>query len=506
MKISYSPKIGKFNSQDVLVLFLGEGEEPSSTQVSFVGPDTVGLISQVMKQDEFHGKKGQHCLVHTALGRILLIGVGTVSKIQPFEFRIFASQAIRLASYSPCKRLFLRFSKKLESALGHQASLQYLVEGLILTDYRFDKYKSKEHKTVSSIQECQLLFDSAQEDSEVKSSIERATWITDAVIQVRDWVNEPPCEMTPLKMAENAKLLAKKYDLEVKVFSQKQCQEMGMGLFLAVAKGSDLEPQFVHMIYRPQSNSSKNRRANKSSVKKIALVGKGITFDSGGLTLKTPEGMMTMKCDMAGGAIVLATMSTLAALHCPYEVHAVVPLAENMISGCSYRLGDIYTSMIGKTVEINNTDAEGRLIMADAFGYVQKEIKPDEMFDFATLTGACMVALGPYMAGVMGNDQVLMEKWLAAAQQAGEEMWQLPIHERIKEGLRSDVADMKNAGPRYGSAIAAAHFLKEFVGNIPWVHVDLAGPAFLEKDWAYQGKGGTGYGVSSLIEYLAPRR
>jgi leucyl aminopeptidase len=268
-------------------------------------------------------------------------------------------------------------------------------------------------------------------------------------------------------------------------------------MYLAVAQGSDEEPRFIHLSYQPKG-TPKGR-------KKVVLIGKGVTFDSGGLSLKGSKDMEDMKVDMSGAAAVLAAIGALAELRSPHEVHAIAACTENMPSGKSYKLGDVLKSMSGKTVEINNTDAEGRLTLGDALTYALKEIQPDEVIDFATLTGACMVALGPNLAGVMGNDNSLTERWLQAARQAGEEMWHLPLPERLKDQLKSDVADMKNTGERWGGALTAGLFLKEFVGTTPWVHVDLAGPATATEEWGHVPKGGTGFAVATMVEYLAPR-
>jgi leucyl aminopeptidase len=230
------------------------------------------------------------------------------------------------------------------------------------------------------------------------------------------------------------------------------------------------------------------------------LVGKGVTFDSGGLSLKTNEGMLDMKTDMAGAAAVLAAVAAAAAEHLPVEVHALAACTENMPSGASYKLGDVLTSMAGKTVEITNTDAEGRLTLADAITF-GLGLRPDALLDFATLTGACVVALGPHTAGVMSNDEPLAAAFLSAAA-AGEDVWRLPLPPRLADQLKSEVADMKNTGERWGGALTAGLFLKEFVGTTPWAHVDIAGPASTDKELGHIGKGGTGFAVAAILEFL----
>jgi leucyl aminopeptidase len=314
--------------------------------------------------------------------------------------------------------------------------------------------------------------------------------VAEAVARARDFVNEPAGQLTPRRLAELARELAASARLELTVLGREECQRLGMGLYLAVAQGSVEEPRFIHLAWKPAN-----------AKKRIILVGKGVTFDSGGLSLKPSDSMMDMKTDMAGAAAVLSALPLVASEALPVEVHALAACTENMISGSAYKLGDVLRSKAGKTVEINNTDAEGRLTLADALTYAL-ELKPDAVFDFATLTGACVVALGPHIAGVMSNNEALSRDWLAAAKRAGEEMWPLPLPDRLFEQLKSEIADMKNTGERWGGALTAGLFLKEFVGETPWVHVDLAGPSSADKEAGAVTKGGTGFGVSTIFEYL----
>jgi leucyl aminopeptidase len=245
------------------------------------------------------------------------------------------------------------------------------------------------------------------------------------------------------------------------------------------------------MTYKPK----------KKARGKVALIGKGITFDSGGYSIKPSQAMEDMKTDMAGAAAVVTAMGALAELACPYEVHAVMACCENMVSGNAYRLGDVLTAMDGTTVEINNTDAEGRLTLGDAITYARTKIQPDEMFDFATRTGACMVALGPYTAAVLSDHEQLTRSWMSIAERTGEDMWRLPLNNRLREQLKSSIADMRNTGDRYGGTITAGLFLKTFAKDTPWVHVDIAGPASVSSARPSQPKGGTGFAVASIVEY-----
>lgn len=267
-----------------------------------------------------------------------------------------------------------------------------------------------------------------------------------------------------------------------------------MGCYLGVAQGSDEPPKFIHLAYRPN-------RGEGSNAPRVCLIGKGVTFDSGGYSLKPTDGMLDMKLDMCGSAAVIAAFEGAVKLEVPYEVHAIVAAAENLVSGKAYKLGDVLTASNGKTVEINNTDAEGRLTMADAMVYASK-LEPALMIDFATLTGACIVALGPRIAGVMTDDERLYADWMAAADRSGEDMWRLPLPGNLKEQLKSKIADMRNTGERWGGALTAGLFLSEFTEGVRWMHVDIAGPAMASKAYGVTTPGGTGVPVATILELL----
>ena len=303
-------------------------------------------------------------------------------------------------------------------------------------------------------------------------------------------MTEPSNVLTPIRMAQEAKKVAKEAGLAIKVLGPSECEALGMGAYIAVAKGSKNEPRFIHLSYRP-----------KGARFHLGFVGKGLTFDSGGLSLKPNEGMSAMKGDMSGAAAVLAAMKAVGELRPKVAVDAVMAMAENMPGGAAYRPGDILTSMSGKTIEILNTDAEGRLTLADALTYIQKQ-KVDAVVDLATLTGACIVALGPDIAGAMTNDQGFLDELLAAAREEGEELWQLPMPPAYNKFIQSPVADMANSPRiRWGGAITAGLFLKNFIENgTPWVHLDIAGPAYRDEDGAEAFRAeGSGVGVRTLI-------
>jgi leucyl aminopeptidase len=295
-------------------------------------------------------------------------------------------------------------------------------------------------------------------------------------------------------LASRAAALCKTHKIRCTVWDHKQIQANGMKLLHAVGRGSRNEPRFVHMVYTPAGPAKKGR-------KKLVVVGKGLTFDSGGLCIKTAKGMADMKCDMSGAAATIGIVQAAAKLAIPVEVHGVLGCVENMSGDHAYRPGDVFPSREGKTVEIINTDAEGRLVLADVLAY-GAELSPDYMIDHATLTGACMVALGRYCAGLYANDDELGGRYLDAARTAGERFWRMPLLDDLRETLKSDVADLKHTGDQYGGSITAALFLREFVGKTKWIHNDIAGPAFLEGAHETAPKGGTGFGVATGAGFL----
>jgi leucyl aminopeptidase len=448
-----------------------------------------GLLQRIVEEERFVGKPQQTVSLHThgKLGaqRLLLIGIGEGDN--PADLRHAAAKASRIARQVGATSMTVALPAKMRDA----RAVQFVAEGALLGGYKFDRYLSNdESKRPDTLAETAIGV-GPDAKGDLEAAVKRAEVVTEAIARTRDLVNEPASTATPTFMAEQAREIAKRHGLEVEVLGPDKCRELGMGMFLAVAQGSDEEPRFIHLSYKP-----------KTATKKVVLIGKGVTFDSGGLSLKPSAAMEDMKTDMAGAATVISVMSALAQLQPAIEVHAIAACTENMPSGKAYKLGDVLRSMAGKTVEINNTDAEGRLTLGDALTYALK-IQPDEIFDFATLTGACMVALGPHTAGVMSNNEPLVERWLAAARSAGEEMWHLPLPERLREQLKSEVADMKNTGDRYGGALTAGLFLKEFVGETAWVHVDIAGPSSADKEYGAIAKGGTGFALATIVEYLS---
>jgi leucyl aminopeptidase len=467
-----------------------------------------GQMRQAITDERYKAKAGQRLVLPTggrlASRRILLVGLGDAAPttLGPAT-RDAAATAARYALSVGARDVILT-TPSLPAADTVTDWLSAAALGLHLGSYRFAKYLTGESAETRELSDAWLSPPELASIAEPQraQAVAQGVRTARAIAFARDLVNEPAGELTPKSLAERTVSHALSAGASATVLSAAECRSRGMGLFLAVARGSDEEPQFVHLSWIPESVSAAGGGAEAAGPRRrVVLVGKGVTFDSGGLSLKTTEGMLDMKTDMAGAAAVLSALAAVAEEKMPIEVHAIAACTENMLSARSYKLGDVLKSMAGKTVEINNTDAEGRLTLADALTY-GLALRPDIILDFATLTGACIVALGPHTAGVMSNHEATQQEWLSAARQAGEDMWPLPLPARLAEQLKSDVADLRNTGERWGGALTAGLFLKEFVDKTPWIHVDLAGPSTARKEWGALAKGGTGFGVATILQFL----
>jgi len=456
-----------------------------------------GLLLNAAKQEGFSGKRDQSFMLHThgklKSPRVLLVGMGARNKFEPEVLRQAAGAVARRAAKAQVKTLAFALSETRNSP----ACLRALVEGVNLGLYEFNRHKTGK-KDKASIKELRVLLPEGMEKSkELADACRLGERIANAVAWARDLVNEPANQITPTRLAEAASELGEARGLTVEVLDRDKINELGMGMFLGVAQGSSEEPRLIHLSYTPKDEAAQKRPP-------VALVGKAITFDSGGYSLKPQEGMVDMKTDMAGSAAVFAAMGVIAQMAPPFPVHAFAGACENMLDARAYRLGDVLKSRLGKTVEILNTDAEGRLVLGDVLT-LANELKPAVIIDLATLTGACMVALGRHITGVFGDDDGAVWSVLEAAKSSGEEMWRMPLSDSLKDQLKSDIADYKNVGERYGGAITAALFLREFVGETPWVHLDIAGPSLSNKEKGYVAKGATGVGVRTLVEFVRRR-
>ena len=471
-------------------------------------------IAEAASHEAFQGKSAQVVSLPTydnlTCKKLMLVGLGMSKDFKPSVSRkLAANMARRFANSTMTSICFVgRFaqeeednSKKrkktvpVEKSSGEKENevaqhIKAIVEGWNLGRYSFEKYKSqKDDKKVKS--EIVLSFAGIKESKMASRACSVGDVISSATNLARSLIAEPAAYMTPTRLADEAKRIAKEYDLTCKVLDVAQVEKLGMGAFLGVAKGADEPAKFIVLKYDAEK-----------SKKTVAIIGKGITFDSGGLSLKPAAGMEHMKYDMSGAAAVLGAMQVIGDLKPNVSVLGLIAATENMPGSNALHPGDVLVSMNGKTIEVNNTDAEGRLVLADALTYASRQ-NVDEMIDVATLTGAVVTALGRVAAGIMGTNQELVNNLIAAGQDAGENLWQLPLYDEYKDGLKSDIADLKNAGARGEAASSsAAMFLKEFVDGKAWAHLDIAGPGWLEKDRDECNKGGTAFGVRTICQYI----
>jgi len=448
---------------------------------------TQGRLSAIADEESYKGKPGTTLLVHTSdLGarRMLLVGIGKADGLEVTTARSLAATAVRAANARHLDGATVLMPAEMNGASAAAMATQ----GAVLGGYRYDTYLTVDVEELT----CESVT-LAGTDGDLGTVVERASAVANAVATARDLVNGPPADVTPRYLAAVAKEIADEGGLEYTVFDKAQIVAEGMNLLMGVGCGSVEEPRLIHLTYRPEGATD--------DTPSIALVGKGVTFDAGGYNVKPTGAIEEMKMDMAGAAAVLGTMKALSATRPNVVVHGIVPAAENLVSGDAYKPGDVIRSLNGKTVEIMNTDAEGRLILADALCYAER-MGVDRIVDLATLTGACMVALGPHTAAVFSSDDGFAKRVCSAADSAGEDVWHMPLTKKLRPMLKSPIADMKNIGQRWGGAITAALFLSEFVGDVTWVHMDIAGPAFAEKTEGHIAKGGTGFGVATLVELL----
>lgn len=475
---------------DVLVVGLWEKTETLTGVVASVDEALGELISKfAIKKDNFKAKFKETYLLQTyekiPANKVLVVGLGEKNKFTANKLRELSAKIVQKASSIKAKKVCIDLGKLEFDAA---TSGQVVAEGALIGEYSFDKYKSKKEDNEIKLEEFILVEEDAKKAEKLTKGVEKGVKIAETMTFARNLANEPAQYATPTKLAETAKKIE---GVKTKIYEKDDIEKMEMGAFLAVGKGSCEHPKFIHMKYSPSNPK-----------KKIALIGKGITFDSGGLDIKPPSSMLNMKDDMSGAACVLGVMNALKTFNPQVEVHGIIAACENMPGCAAYKPGDILTAKNKKTIEVDNTDAEGRLTLADALCFACEQ-GVDEIIDIATLTGACMVALGSQAAGIMGNNQELIDKLIKIGDENGERLWQLPMFEEYKESLKSDVADMRNTGARGGGASTAGVFLKEFVKDeIPWVHLDIAGVAFLEKPQKELSKGASGAGVRTLLNYI----
>ena len=488
MKIQLSNKPVLEWGGDSLAIGLFEDAVELTDQLAQLDDQLGGVLKELIAEEEFKAKA--HSTIFTRVSanspirKVILVGLGKPEALNLETLRLAAAAVARVAKKQKSKSLGLSLPLWNNQPA---ATAKAMAEGLQLALYKDIRFKSEPEDKEIKLATVDLLGLSGQE-----AAITLANQIVSGVILARELVAAPANEVTPITLAETAQAIATEHGLEVQILEREDCEKLGMGAFLGVAKASDLPPKFIHLTYKPKGTAKR----------KLAIIGKGLTFDSGGLNIKgAGSGIETMKIDMGGAGATLGAAKAIAQIKPDVEVHFISAATENMISGHAMHPGDILTASNGKTIEVNNTDAEGRLTLADALVYADK-LKVDGVVDLATLTGACVVALGEDIAGLYSPDDALAAQLQQAAETAGEKLWRMPMEEKYFEGLKSEIADMKNTGPRSGGSITAALFLKQFVKETPWAHLDIAGPVWTDKEKGYNSSGATGYGVRTLVNWV----
>jgi len=455
-----------------------------------------GALDRAIRAREFSGKQKETLLLHAGkdIGpeRILLIGLGKEKGAGAERLRQGAGQAVGALQKRRIASLTFDLASLPLGRLDFHQRAHAVVEGLVLATYRFDRYRTEDRQELPpELKEACLLVEKRTQSEEAEQGVAGALSLCRGVNLARDLVNQPGNIKSPEYLAGQAREIASAGGLKCTVLGQKELEKEGMGAMLGVAQGSIREPRLIILEYRGGNHDSRP----------VALVGKGVVFDAGGISLKPAEKMDEMKMDMAGGATVLGTMLAASLLKLPINLVGIVPAVENLPSGSAIRPGDILTSLSGRTIEVLNTDAEGRLILADALTYA-KRFEPRVVIDLATLTGACVIALGHHATAILGNHDGLIRQLTRAGEQTGERLWQLPLWDDYAAQIKSEIADIKNIGGRPAGTITAAAFLQKFAEDFTWAHLDIAGTAWEEKGRPYTPKGASGVGVRLLIDYL----
>jgi leucyl aminopeptidase len=483
--------IVKIETGAIIVNYFEDAKQPEGDAAA-VDAAMSGVISQLVKQGDIKGKLNEITLLHS-LGklpssRVVVTGLGKKTELTLDKVRGAVGETCRYLRQKGVDRIASGLQGAGVNGIKAEDSAQAITEGAILGLYAFRRHMTKKDNSYIEVKEFTVAGQNKKTTTEAAA---RAKAIAEAVNWARDMVNEPSNFMYPADLANAAKKTADDYGLKIEVLEKQQMASLGMGALLGVAQGSQQPPRFIIMTYKGKASDAID----------MALVGKGITFDTGGISLKPSTDMHEMKTDMAGAASVIAALRVIAQLKPAINVIAIAPATENMPSGTAQKPGDVVKAMNGKTIEVLNTDAEGRLILADALSYARK-MKAKNIIDIATLTGAVRAALGTFCTGVFTNNQALVDKLIASGKEVGERAWQFPMFEEYGEMIKSDIADIQNTGAKYAGAITAAKFLSEFVDDTPWVHMDIAGTSDTDKDKGYLVKGATGNPVRTLVNLV----
>ena len=498
--IDVSIKARKGNAIEIKSDLLAVGvfsDDKSSKLCKTIDKKLGGAIEKIKKIGDFKAKANETAIVYgdgkIGAKRVLLVGLGEKKELKVDTIRKAAGAAASKAVGLKAKTAVLAFGEAVGKKIDQVIAGQAIAEGVYLGSYKYDEYVGKGDDDRLSSVKVEIVDDDGDKVKQLSKGVKVGNIIGEAQSFTRTVANRPANVIYPEALADIAKKLARQTPgLSCTVFDDKQLKQKKMGGILAVGSGSVKKPRMIVLKYTP---------AGKKVSKRIGLVGKAITFDSGGISIKPSSGMHEMKFDKSGGIGVLGAMKAIAQLKPAISVYGIIPSAENMPSGSSYRPGDIITTYSGKTVEIQNTDAEGRMILCDGLHYAVEQ-KCETIVDIATLTGACMVALGKYMAGLMGNDENLIKKLQKASEQSGDKVWHLPCGDEYSKEMKSKIADLKNIGSRWGGASTAASFLREFVGETKWAHIDMAGVDMFDSAEEFGAVGSTGFGVRLLTSFV----
>ncbi len=496
MKISVKKGNLADTKSSAIILAIFEDQKKLTGNALEIDQKTGGLISELIRCRDFEAKHSQVSVLYTKeklpAKRVALVGLGKYSEFNLDKLRgAFAAGMQHLRNINVkevATSIDLNLIPKAKDKIA-----QAVLEGAILGLYQYTPFKTVERENLKNMEQLNIITE-GKNLSFIEKKVRESQIITQAVYFTRDIVSAPSNEMTPTNLAKKAQEIARRKNVTCRVLDKTKMEKLGMNLLLGVASGSSQAPKFIILEYT----------GGKKGKAPIVLVGKGLTFDSGGISIKPSEKMDEMKTDMSGGAAVMGAIMAAADLRLSLNIVGLIPATENMPSGTALKPGDILKSYSGKTIEVVNTDAEGRLILVDALSYASK-YKPAAIIDIATLTGACIIALGDDVSGMLGNNDELKSEMNKAAQATGELVWELPLWESYSEQIKSDIADYKNSGGRAAGTITGAAFLSKFIGDFPWVHLDIAGPAFSDKDKPYIPKGASGIPVRLLVEFLSNR-
>jgi len=509
MQVSVKAREAAPASADLVALPLSADEATAQrvpSRVAGLDRDLDGVVARALSSGDFRGRKGETLILYPAdakrAARVLLVGLGPAAPDADALRRVAGSS---IGAASARRATSVEILVPPARGLAAERAAQALAEGAVLSSYRCDHHREKPDDAPIPPERMTLRFTRLTNARAVRAAAALGVLVAGCQNTARRLSDEPANALPPAELAREAQKTAKEVGLRCEVMGVTELRQHKMGALLAVGQGSSNPPRLIVLEHRPAPRGRGKGRRKAQKAPTLCIVGKGITFDSGGISIKPAAGMQDMKHDMGGAAAVVGALRAAALMKLPLHVVGVIASAENMPSGTAYRPGDVVRAMSGKTIEIVHTDAEGRVVLADALHYARTNYEPEAMVDLATLTGACMIALGPWATGVFGSDRALVDAVHRAGERAGERAWPMPLLPEHREAMRSQIADLRNAGGREGGASTAAGFLWSFVADTPWVHLDIAGTGWTDKPGPYQPRGATGVGVRLLVEWMRSR-